>query len=685
MIYFLLTLYITFIYTINQIIIVKMKKIIFTLAIFCLFVIEVVAAPGDTTFIQTFDFSLGRRTKIDTFQFPDGTQRYSKVLMYYTIKCDPTGDYTPNNSIDYPCGEWDYDVFTDILQPIGVNNDSSPKYKVNRIWTYITPYGINIDRDSYMKNFLNTNGWTYVFDVTDFLPLLKGDVILRDNNGQELVDIKFAFIEGTPARDVIDVKQVWNSIGVVYPTHWEGYPLSKFDSIVRDTTFDIAANEKQVKLRTTVTGHFFGQGKNCAEFCKNIHSVSANGEIIRSWNIIQQCADNPIYPQGGTWLYDRAGWCPGTEGKTNEFELSRYVTNGRVTFDYNVENDNYGVYRITSYLVTYGDINNADDVEASLIISPTTDPQQRRHNPSAFSPIVVIKNLGSNNLTFAVINYGFEGGELLQYEWKGSLAFLEQDTVTLYKIPDWNAIQGNTAKFYFEITMPNGVADPTPYNNRLESVCEKPTIVNANNFIVSLTTNRRPQETYWQITDVNGNIVASVAPESLTASKTFENEINLPDGTYCLSYYDTAEDGLGWWANQSQVGAGNSSFFYIDDNGQRQRIFSLNPDFGAYFRYWFVANKFSNVSENGGGIVDKNISVYPNPSSDVININLAGIAGENLTADIYSPMGSRLKTISLTSNSNIEVDVKELSNGVYNIVVRNNKQHIASGKFIIAK
>lgn len=662
-----------------------MNKIAFTIAFFCLFATGLTAAPGDTTFIQTFDFSLGRKNnKLDTFSFPDGTKQYAKVLMYYTIKCDPNGDYIQNNGIDYPCGEWDYDVFTDILQPNGVDTAGKPIFKVNRIWTYITPYGIAIDRDTYMKEVLNNDGWTYVFDVTDFLPLLKNEVILRDNNAQELVDIKFAFIEGTPVRDVIDIKQVWNSIGVVYSGYWEGYPLSKFDNIVRDTTFAIAADEKQVKLRTTVTGHFFGQGKNCAEFCRNIHSVSANGNTLRSWNIIQQCADNPLYPQGGTWLYDRAGWCPGTEGKTNEFDLTNYVTNGTVTFDYDIEPDNYGVYRITSYLVTYGDINQTDDVEASLIISPTTDPNQRRHNPSAFSPVVAIRNIGKNNLTSAVITYGFEGGEPIVQEWNGNLQFMRQDTVILSKIPDWNTIEGDTAKFYFELTMPNGIADPTPYNNRLSSICEKPTVINSNKFYVLMTTNRRPKETYWQITDVNGNVVASVSTDSLTSSKAFGTDINLPDGTYCITYYDTAEDGLGWWANESQVGSGSSSFFYINDNNQRQKIFTLNADFGAYYKYWFAVNKFSDISTIQS-VVGKNIYIYPNPSKESININLIGVAGNNLTADIYNPMGYRTKTVPLTPHTNTTVDITDLSDGVYNIVVYNDKQLIASGKFIVKK
>ncbi len=47
---------------------------------------------------------------------------------------------------------------------------------------------------------------------------------------------------------------------------------------------------------------------------------------------------NPVYPQGGTWQFDRAGWCPGTFVDTYDFELSPFVRPGdRILIDYQVE------------------------------------------------------------------------------------------------------------------------------------------------------------------------------------------------------------------------------------------------------------------------------------------------------------------------------------------------------------
>jgi hypothetical protein len=382
------------------------------------------ANPGDTTIVQTFTFEDGSQSRMNTFTFPDGSKTYSKVLMYYTLKCDKTKNPA--------CGEWDYDVFTDVLRPIGIDEASNLIYDVWRIGVYITPYGIGLDMGT---------GWTWVQDVTDFLPILKDNVILRDNNGQELLDLKFVFIEGEPVRDIVDIKKVWDSEGYVVSGYWEGYPISQFDDIVKDTVFPLNANEKQVKLRTTVTGHYFGQGRNCGEFCSNIHKVKAGGQVIKQWDIIQSCADNPLYPQGGTWIHDRAGWCPGMLGKTNEFELTPYIQNGSITFDYDVTSDPYGVYRAYIYLVTYGDIKHADDAEAALIITPTDDKLQTRFNPSCFGPRVVIKNIGSNALKTAQINYGFVGAsDVYTYSWNGNIDFFQTDTITLPAV-NWNKVE----------------------------------------------------------------------------------------------------------------------------------------------------------------------------------------------------------------------------------------------------
>jgi hypothetical protein len=199
-----------------------MKKLFLILSIFICAASVTYAAPGDTATIQTFTFEDGTQTPREgKFLFPDGSIEYEKVLMYYTLKCDKSKSYP------FYCGEWDYDVHTDVLKEAGVDTNGNPIYDVWRIGTYITPYGGGIDMG---------NGWTWIYDITDFLPILKDSVLIRDGNGQELLDLKFAFIEGKPARNVVNIRKVWSTAGFGVAGYWAGFPLSMFDNIyVKDT------------------------------------------------------------------------------------------------------------------------------------------------------------------------------------------------------------------------------------------------------------------------------------------------------------------------------------------------------------------------------------------------------------------------------------------------------------------
>ena len=75
-------------------------------------------------------------------------------------------------------------------------------------------------------------------------------------------------------------------------------------------------NASYFNVQTRTTGHWFGGFQNCAEFCPKNHNLSINGVQQFEWLNWKECADNPVISQGGTWIYDRAGWCPATFGDT---------------------------------------------------------------------------------------------------------------------------------------------------------------------------------------------------------------------------------------------------------------------------------------------------------------------------------------------------------------------------------
>ena len=180
----------------------------------------------------------------------------------YTYTYDEFGALVDSMAIGVPPNE----VLNDELSYYGAPFEVVDRYELGR---YITPYGINLDLE---------DGWTWVFDVTDYAPLLTGEVELECGNWQELLDLKFLFIEGTPPREVKRVEAFWKG----------QHQLNTWDESVLPYAFAMEDGEEMVRLKTRTSGHFFGQGNNCAEFCNNTHSVLVNGQEQWSWEIMQE-------------------------------------------------------------------------------------------------------------------------------------------------------------------------------------------------------------------------------------------------------------------------------------------------------------------------------------------------------------------------------------------------------------
>lgn len=166
----------------------------------------VLAAPGDTTVVQAHaGTQLNYFNNFDTaVAFPSGTMSYRKIIMTFTLGKYACPGYNPNNAGDGPgqtgwCGDWDYTVQTYLMTPAG------DTVELARL---ITPYA----RQNAPRTPL-TWKQRYAFDVTDYAPLLKNNTTVRIKysgySGGFTADVKFAFIEGTPVRNVTGVRTLW--------------------------------------------------------------------------------------------------------------------------------------------------------------------------------------------------------------------------------------------------------------------------------------------------------------------------------------------------------------------------------------------------------------------------------------------------------------------------------------------
>jgi hypothetical protein len=275
-----------------------------------------------------------------------------------------------------------------------------------------------------------------VYDLTDYAPLLRDSVHLSAGNWQELLDMKFRMIEGTPPREVLGIANIYTG------TH--GYADASQHNLP-PVAVKIGTNASNARLKMRITGHGFGGTDNCSEFCPRNNTLQVNGHHAYDHYVWRNdCGMNPLYPQGGTWLSDRAEWCPGAEVRIKDFELSNFISPGdSLTIDYDLQpgytwdgQGSWPYYAIESQLITYGKPNFRLDAAMEEVLSPRNEKFYNRFNPVCGRPLIAIKNNGSDTLTNFMIRFGPKGGRIQSFAWTGRLAFQDTARILLPAI-DW--------------------------------------------------------------------------------------------------------------------------------------------------------------------------------------------------------------------------------------------------------
>lgn len=554
------------------------------------------AAPGDTTRVTVFNRRpLTRYGNYDTTAVMPATgRRYRKVLMHYILSryaCPPGTQY---------CGSWDYTTRVTLMPPA---HDSVELARI------MTPYA---------TDWLATDKThDYVVDVTDYAPLLVGNPAFRfEYQGYSWgfrVTVRLDFIEGTPPQDPVDVRNVYNG------TFLYGITNDPIDSHLPAKTFT-APSAGTIALKSLISGHG-ADPVNCAEFCRRYYSLLVNNQSRGNtflWR--DDCGKNQVYPQTGTWVYDRGNWCPGAVVRRIVQPLTNVTTPGQpFSVDVNMQPytspdqaaSNPGQYIWSSQLVSSGAINFQTDASLDEVISPNSNENYVRENPTCGGPQVRIRNLGSNRLTAVTIAYRVKGrGPLQTYNWTGNLSYGRD---TLVSLPALTTLMNNSTggRFQAWTTSPNGARDQNAYNDTL-STKFNPTIFLPGPVTIVMTTNNAGNgtpfnETSWRVFDVAGNVVSQRI--NTLNGNTYTDNLRLVPGCYSLRVTDTGCNGFAWWA---AAAAGNGSMRILNSAGNVLQI--LSGDFGCEYTLNFqVAGVVT--AANTAKLLNA-LDVYPNPSHD---------------------------------------------------------------------
>ena len=515
--------------------------------------------------------------------FPNDSLTWSKILMVQTLKCDSL-----TKADEYDCGAWDY-IWDATL--ISKKDNGFEKFKLG---SFVTPYGkrLKLGRD---------NSWTWSYNITDYAPILNGDLEILIGNNQELLDLKFLFISGKPSREVLDVKNIFppgtkldHSLNDMYQSVYR-YSALASDSVLKETEIILRKDAYGFKIKSIISGHGHAGLNYCCEWTNKWHALWINGKEEFRWNVWKDCGYNPIYPQGGTWPYDRAGWCPGTKVDEYSFEISDIIAPGdTILIDYEIEamvdnKEGSGTYIMAHQIFSYGPPNFRSNVEILEVIRPSSEESYSRRNPSLYEPKIVVKNSGSDLVKNMRVSYGLADGEKSVYRWTGSLMFLDEVEINL-PVPDWRGLLQNN-EFIVIIDAVNGRKDHFLNNNTIKTKVPIPKKL-PQIFTVVLKTNNlgRSKENKLSVTNHLESIV--INKQNFQDDKLYRIPIQLDPGYYEFSFTDSLQNGIDrlWWkSNKDSIGTRGQLRFL----GEYDSILvDFTPDFGEKIRFPFYIETF---------------------------------------------------------------------------------------------
>lgn len=271
-------------------------------------------------------------------------------------------------------------------------------------------------------------------------------------------------------------------------------------------------------------------------------------------------------------------------------------------------------------------------------------------------PVFEVQNNGSQPLTSVNLTYQLNNDSPVSISWTGNIlngetAFIDSPTLALNDGP--NTLTAT-------LDSPNGVTDESINNNSVTKNVTKTLSYETTTVNLTLNTDNYGGETTWVFTDESGTVIDQGGPYNNNITVNESITVN-PDLCYSFTIFDSYGDGI-------CCGFGNGNYTLTTDDGTM--IFDGAGDFGSQE----ITNMSITDNLNINSFTAKDINIYPNPSSDFINVesNL-----EDLEYEIFDING---KLVMKTSGQTI--NLSSLSSAVYFLKITNSNNQSFTKKII---
>lgn len=583
--------------------------------------------------------------------FPDENKDIRRITM----------DLTLAHPEDRAIAHWDYRDQINILRKGGVNGQKLD-LEIGRM---LTPYGSNFKED-----------WSYTWqvDVTDFAPFLRDSVEIEySHSGYESPDlgwdltIAFHIDFGTPIARFVSFEKLWEG-------HFEyGNPENDIENSL--APIEITKNDGSAfgRLRIQHTGHGMDRPSGCSEFCSRWREIVFDDHVIDHRDIWKECGDNPLYPQGGTWIFDRGYWCPGDLQVPDIIDVA--LTRETHTIDmymkpFTANNVKQPREVISAYFFQYKKPVHQNDVAVEEIIVPNRKANYNRYNPAGFGSQVKIRNLGSAELKSLKINYGTDGFKEKTFNWSGNLDFYEE---TIIELPGEIDAKPGVNTFSVVVSKPNGKNDQWKDDNtRVSNFDDIPTLPST--FVVDFLTNNKPEDNTLFLVNSSGDTLLNKQPETLKPATQYLDTLSLDEGVFALVLSDTSGDGLEFWF-MPQSGYGRLRL--KDINGHIIHLFESDCGNGQFFAFRTDDDAVVDTT-----IEQLSVNIFPRMVQDYLTIYTTTNKTSTLKVRITKD-GEYIEQHEYTNirDSMTGMDVKHLEKGRYVMEIYINGEHKMNRRF----
>lgn len=268
--------------------------------------------------------------------------------------------------------------------------------------------------------------------------------------------------------------------------------------------------------------------------------------------------------------------------------------------------------------------------------------------PASYTPSVQIQNNGLDPLTSATITITQGGNTVSTGTYTGSLSTYGVATVSCSAIADFTG--GNLV---VTVTA-NNDADAT--NNGL-TFNVVGAVETTSRVLLTILTDGYASETSWNIKNSSNQVVAGTTDPTLANSTTYNFTYNLSTlGCYTFNITDSYGDGI--------IPSGTINV--RDNNGV---VIFNNPDYLDGASIPFKVTEILSVAAIDESTIE-GISVYPNPTSGLINIKSEKLDTYKVI-ELVDQTGRTLTTWDV-NNTVMTLDLTAFANGNYNLVFKGN-------------